>query len=324
MQQLRSVLPALTASALLVACAFARAEPAYPTRPIRVIVPFAPGGGSDIVARQVGPRMSESMGQPVIIDNRPGAGGNIGAEAGVRATPDGYTIIMTSAAYSANASLYALPYDPVKGVSTISMVGTGPFFVVVHPSVAAKTVQELITYAKANPARVNYGSAGQGSLSHLATELFNMTTGTQLQHVPYKGTGPALTDLVAGHIQVMFGNIVAALPQVKAGRLRGLAVTTAKRSSILPDTPTVAEAGLPGYEANVWAAVLGPPRMPKEIIKRLNDEIRRAISLPAIKDRMTAEGLDVAPSSPEEFAAYLRKDIDKWARVVKAARVKPE
>jgi tripartite-type tricarboxylate transporter receptor subunit TctC len=151
-----------------------------------------------------------------------------------------------------------------------------------------------------------------------------MTTGTQLQHVPYKGTGPALTDLVAGHIQVMFGNIVAALPQVKAGKLRGLAVTTAKRSSILPDTPTVAEAGLPGYEANVWAAVLGPPRMPKEIIKRLNDEIRRAISLPAIKDRMTAEGLDVAPSSPEEFAAYLRKDIDKWARVVKAARVKPE
>jgi tripartite-type tricarboxylate transporter receptor subunit TctC len=289
-----------------------------------MIVPFAPGGGSDIVARQLAPRLSESMGQPIIIDNRPGAGGNVGMEAAVRSYPDGYTIAMTSAAYSANASLYKLPYDPVRGVSAISMVGTGPFFVVVHPSVPVKTLQDLITYAKSGSVRLNYGSAGQGSLSHLATELFKMMTGTHLEHVAYKGTGPALTDVIAGHIQLMFGNIVAALPHVRDGRLKGLAVTTAKRVSILPEVPTVAEAALPGYEANVWAAVLAPPHVPRDIVKRLNDEIRRALAIPAVRERMSSEGLDVAPSSPEEFAAYLRKDIDKWAKVVKAAHVKPE
>jgi tripartite-type tricarboxylate transporter receptor subunit TctC len=306
------------------ACAPVPAQQAYPNKPVRMIIPFPPGGGTDIISRQVAARMGEGLGQQVIVDNRPGAGGTLGAELAVNAAPDGYTIVMVSAAYSANPGLYKLPYDPVNGIATISMVGTGPLLVALNPSVPARTMTEFIAYAKANSDKLNYGSAGQGGTSHLATELFNMTIGTQLTHIPYKGTGPALTDLIGGRIQVMFGAIVAALPQVKAGKLRGVAVTTSKRIAILPDMPTVAESGLPDYEAISWFGIWGPPKLPPPIVNRLNGEIRRVVALSVIKDRLGVEGLDAAPSSPKEMADYLRQDIDKWTKVVRAANIRPE
>ena len=317
--------PAVLAGALsLIACGNVSAQPAYPVKPVRMIIPFPPGGGTDIVSRQVAARMSEGLGQQVIVDNRPGAGGTIGAELGVTAQPDGYTIVMVSAAYSANPALYKLPYDPVYGISTISMIGSGPLLVAVNPAVPAKNIPELVAYAKANPEKSNYASAGQGGLSHLATELFNMSTGTQFAHIPYKGTGPALTDLIGGRVQVMFGNVVAAIGHVKTGKLRGIAVTSLKRIPAMPDLPTVAESGLPDYEALVWFGVWAPPKMPKPVVERLNAELRRVVVLPVIRDRLALEGLDAAPSSPEEFTVYLKTDIEKWTRVVRAVGIKAE
>jgi tripartite-type tricarboxylate transporter receptor subunit TctC len=309
---------------LFAACGSVPAQQDYPNKPIRMIIPFPPGGGTDIVSRQVAAKMSEGLGQQVIVDNRPGAGGTVGAELAVGAAPDGYTIIMVSAAYGVNPGLYKLPYDPVNGIATISMIGTGPLLVALHPSMPPGSIMELIAYAKANPGKLNYGSAGQGGLAHLATELFKLTAGVDMVHIPYKGTGPAITDLIGGRLQLMFGNIVPILPHVKTGKLRGIAVTTAKRISALPDVPTVAESGMPGYEAVVWFGVWAPPRISRAIVDRLNEEIRRVVVLPAIKDRLAIEGLDAAPSTPAEFAAYLKKDIEKWTRVVKTAGVKPE
>jgi tripartite-type tricarboxylate transporter receptor subunit TctC len=314
----------LAVSAMLFMSSIAIAQSDYPSKPIRMIIPFPPGGGTDIVSRQVAAKMSEGLGRQVIVDNRPGAGGTLGAELGVNATPDGYTIVMISAAYSANPSLYKLPYDPVNGIAAISMVGTGPLVVVLHSSLLARNIGELIAYAKANPGKLNYGTAGQGGLSHLATELFKLEAGVDMVHVPYRGTGPAITDLLGGRLQLMFGTIVPVMPHVKTGRLRGIAVTTAARVVALPDVPTVAEAGIPGYEAVVWFGVWAPPKVSKAIIKRLNDEIRRVVPLPEIRERLALEGLDAAASTPEEFTAWLSKDVDKWARVVKAAGIRPE
>ena len=297
----------------------------WPTKPIRIINPFPAGGGTDTFARPLAAKLTQALGQTVYVENQGGAGGTLGATNASRAAPDGYTFFMGAIHHTIAESVYAkLPYNIERDFIPITVVAYVPQVMVVHPKHPFKTIKELVDYAKANPGKLNYGSAGQGGLAHLATELFKLTAGVDMVHIPYKGTGPAITDLIGGRLQLMFGNIVPILPHVKTGRLRGIAVTTAKRISALPDVPTVAESGMPGYEAVVWFGVWAPPRISRAIVDRLNQEIRRVVVLPEIKDRLAIEGLDAAPSTPAEFTAYLKKDIEKWTRVVKAAGVKPE
>jgi tripartite-type tricarboxylate transporter receptor subunit TctC len=293
----------------------------YPNKPVRLIVPFAPGGGTDIVARVMAQKLSEAFGQTVIVDNRPGGGGTIGTETAVRAVPDGYTMIMVSGSYAANSALFKLPYDPVNDIQAIAQIGDTGFVLAVHPGVPAKTVKELIGLDKAKPGSLNYGSTGTGGITHLATELFNQMAGTKLVHVPYKGTGPALTDLLGGQIQIVFGSMPALVPQAKSGRVRGVAVTTAKRTNALPDVPTIAET-LPGYEAALWYAAWGPKGLPKSIIDRWNSEINRIVQTPDMKDRMASEGMEPAGGTPEQFHQVLRRDVEKWRQVVKAGNIK--
>jgi len=293
----------------------------YPTKPIRLIVPFAPGGGTDIVARALAQKLTESLGQSVVVDNRSGGGGTIGAETTVRATPDGYTLIMVSASYSTNAAIFKLPYDPVNDITPIALIGESGFMVALHPSVPAKSIKELIALAKAKPNSLNYASTGTGGITHLATELFNMMANTKMVHVPYKGTGAALTDLLGGQVQLIFGSMPSMVPQNKTGRLRGIAVTTAKRNNAVPDMPTIAET-VPGYEAILWYACWGPKNLPKEIVTRWNTEIAKAIKTPDMKERMAGEGLDPAGGPPEQLRDVLRRDVPKWIKVVKEANVK--
>ncbi len=293
----------------------------YPTKPIRLIVPFAPGGGTDIVARSLAQKLTEAFGQSVVVDNRAGAAGTIGTETTVRATPDGYTMIMVSASYSTNAALFKLPYDPINDISPIALIGESGFMVALHPSVQAKTIKELIALAKASPNSLNYASTGTGGITHLATELFNLMADTKMTHVPYKGTGAALSDLLGGQVQLIFGSMPTMVPQNKMGRLRGIAVTTAKRNNAVPDMPTIAET-VPGYEAILWYACWGPKNLPKEIVTRWNKEIARAINLPDMKERMAGEGLDPAGGPPDQLRDVLRRDVPKWTKVVKEANVK--
>ena len=293
----------------------------YPTKPIRLIVPFAPGGGTDIVARALAQKLTEALGQSVVVDNRAGGGGTIGAETAVRATPDGYTLIMVSASYSTNAAIFKLPYDPVNDITPIALIGESGFMVALHPSVPAKSIKELIALAKAKPNSLNYASTGTGGITHLATELFNMMANTKMVHVPYKGTGAALTDLLGGQVQLIFGSMPSMVPQNKTGRLRGIAVTTAKRNNAVPDMPTIAET-VPGYEAILWYACWGPKNLPKEIVTRWNTEIAKAINTPDMKERMAGEGLDPAGGPPEQLRDVLRRDVPKWIKVVKEANVK--
>jgi tripartite-type tricarboxylate transporter receptor subunit TctC len=302
----------------------AHAQGAYPTKPIRMIVPFAPGGGTDITARHVAAKLAEGLGQQVVVDNRGGGGGTIGAEMIVRAVPDGYTLMFGSASYTCNAAIYKLPYHPTEDISTVSLVGTSPFLVVLHPSVPIRSVQELVAYAKSNPGKLNFGSTGPGGITHLATEYFKMTAGVDMTHVPYKGTGAALPDLIGGQIQLMFGSIVSTIPHAKSGKLRGIAVTGPRRSAAIPEIPTVMEAGVPGYEVTLWYGVWGPKHLPKEVVARVNREISRAVGLPEIKDRLGAEGLDSLATTAEDFRALMRRDTEKWTKVVKAGGVKAQ
>ncbi|MBI1989147.1 MAG: tripartite tricarboxylate transporter substrate binding protein [Betaproteobacteria bacterium] len=298
-----------------------RSADKYPVKPIRLIVPFAPGGGTDIVARALAQKLTDALGQSVIVDNRAGAAGTIGTETTVRATPDGYTLIMVSASYSTNAALFKLPYDPINDISPIALIGESGFMVALHPSVPAKTIKELIALAKARPDSLNFASTGTGGITHLATELFNLMADTKMTHVPYKGTGAALSDLLGGQVQLIFGSMPTMVPQNKMGRLRGIAVTTARRNNAVPDLPTVAET-VPGYEAILWYACWGPKYLPKEIITRWNTEIANAINSPAMKERMAGEGLDPAGGPPAQLLDVLKRDVPKWAKVVKAANVK--
>jgi tripartite-type tricarboxylate transporter receptor subunit TctC len=294
---------------------------AYPTKPIRLIVPFAPGGGTDIVARAMAQKLTEALGQSVIVDNRAGGGGTIGAETTVRAAPDGYTLAMVSGSYAANAAIFKLPYDPINDITPIALIGETGFMVALHPSVPAKSIKELIALSKAKPNSLNYASTGTGGITHLATELFDLTAGTKMTHVPYKGTGPALTDLLGGQIQLMFGALPALVPQNKSGKVRGIAVTTAKRVGAVPDMPTVGES-LPGYEAILWYAAWGPKNLPAEIVTRLNTEVAKAIKTPIMQERMAAEGLDPAGGPPQQLRDILNREVPKWRKVVKEANVK--
>ena len=307
---------------LLVAAGSVGAQQEYPTRPIRLIVPFPPGGPSDVVGRMLAQRLTETFKQSVLVDNRPGAGGTIGAETAMRADADGYTMIIVSAAYAASAALYKLPYDPVKDVTPVALIGEGGNLLMLHPSVPVKSIEELVAYDKANPGKLNYGSGGTGGDTHLAAELFNQMAGTRLTHVPYKGMGPALNELLAGQIQLIFGNASVMIPHVKSNRLRGLAVTTAKRSDAVPDIPTVAET-VPGYEAVTWAAVLGPKALPNEIVARWNREINNILQHPDVKERMAGYGMEPAGGSPERLRGALERDVAKWKRVVETAGIKP-
>jgi tripartite-type tricarboxylate transporter receptor subunit TctC len=306
---------------LLLAAAGAQGQQNYPTRPIRMIVPFPAGGQTDLVARIVTQRLGDAFKETVVVDNRPGGGGTIGADIALKANPDGYTLVMISVSYTTNAALYKLPFDPLNDVSPISMLGETGFVVTVNLSSPAKTTKELIAYAKANPGKLNYASGGTGSSTHLATELFSQMAGVRMVHVPYKGTGQSLTDLIAGNIQIAFFGFNQILPHIKANRVRGLAVTTEKRSSALPDLPTAAEA-VPGYEAVQWFAVLAPKGLSKNLAGRWNKEVNGVLRLPDVKERLAADGVDPAGGSAEQLRSVLQRDIAKWKKVVEAANIK--
>lgn len=293
----------------------------YPVRPLRMIVPFAPGGGTDIVARVVAQQMTDGLKQQVVIDNRGGAGGLIGTALGVRSQSDGYTLVMIAAGYAMYPALYELDYHPLNDISPIGLVGSSPSIVAAHPAVPARNIQELIAYAKAHPGKLNYGSSGLGGNTHLTTELFNYMAGVAMTHIPYKGNAPAIVDLIGGQIHVMFGSMLSLRPQIRAGKLRGLAVTSLRRSAAVPDLPTVAESGVPGYEAASWYGIIGPAAIPQPIVTRLNDELRRVVALRDIAERLAQEGLEPQHTTPAELARALRDDIAKWARVVKAAKI---
>ena len=293
----------------------------YPHKPIRFISPFPAGGPVDAVARLLAPKLGEAFGQSVVVDNRPGASGMIGIEACVRAAPDGYTMMIVSGSYAASAALNPLPYDPVYDVTPIVLLNESVHLATVHSSVPVATIQELIAYDKAHPARLNYGSSGTGGSVHLATELFNQMAGTKMTHVPYKGQGPVLNDLLGGQIQVFIGSPLVTYPHVKAGRLRGLAVTSTKRSSAMPEFPTGAET-VPGYDAVSWQAVLGPKGLPKAIVARWNAEINRILLSPELRARLAGDAMEPIGGAPDRFLQILRRDVAKWQKVVKTAGIR--
>jgi len=297
---------------------------AYPAKPIRWISPWPAGGANDIFSRAIGQKIGESLGQQVLVDNRPGAAGTIGSDIAAKAPADGYTLVMGSSPTHAIApALYpALPYDPLRDFSAVTLVGSVPNVLVLHPSVPAKTVKEFIAVAKARPGKLNFASTGNGTSQHLSAELFKFMAGLDMVHIPYKGTAPALTELVAGQVDLAFENMPALIPHIQAGRLRALAVTTTKRSAVMPELPTIAEAALPGYDASVWFGVFAPAGTPRPVVDRLHGEILKALQTQDLKSRMIAMGTDVSGMGPDDFSAYVRKEIPKWANLVKAAGVK--
>jgi len=290
-----------------------------PNKPIRMLVGFAPGGGTDTTARAMGSKLSERLGQQVIIDNRPGAAGNIATDLTAKANPDGHTILMgTIAALAINPSLYKkLPFDPLKDVIPVTRAVDSTNILVVHPTVTAKNVKELVALAKSKP--LNGGSSGVGGAGHLALELFNLQAGTKIVHVAYKGGGPAMVDLLGGNINLIFATAASSVPHINSGKIRALAVTTAKRSGLVPDLPTVAEAGLKGFEANNWYGMLVPAKTPRDVINRLNKEVIAVLNMADVKSFLFKQGLDVSPSTPEEFGAYIRSEKAQWEKVIKAA-----
>lgn len=293
----------------------------YPTKPIRLIVSFSPGGQGDILARTFAPKLSEAFKQQVLVDNRPGGGGAIAFETAVKATPDGYTMILVPGGYAANAALHKLSYDPVNDVSPIALIGETGWVVTLHPSIPVTSIKELIAFDQAHPGKLNYGSSGTGGGAHLSTELFNQMAGTRMTHVPYKGSVVALNDLLGGQIQMAFANLPTVIQHIKSNRVRGIAVTSAKRYSAVPDIPAVAET-VPGFEAVGWYAVLGPKGLSSDIVARWNSEINRILLLPDVKERMAIDGLDALGGSPERFRDVLKRDIAKWQKVVKTGNIK--
>lgn len=311
---------AAAAIALSLLAAGAQAQSKYPSRPIRLLTPFAAGGGSDILARLIGPPLTEVLGQPIVVDNRPGGGGTLGAGIAARAEPDGYTLIVVSGSFGANAALYDLPYDSVTGITPIILLGTTPLVLTVNPKVPVKSVRELIDYTKANPGKLNMASAGIGTLDNLAGELFKLQTGASYTGIPYKGSGPAMTALLTGEVSGSMTTLVTSIPLVKAGRLRAIGVTTAKRSRALPDVPTIGET-VPGYEVVHWYGMWGPKGLPQDIVTLWNREVAKVLNRSATQKWLESQGLDPAGGPPEEFVNRLRVDVAKWKKVVKEARI---
>ena len=308
----------------LTLCSAAYAQ-SYPSRPVRLIVPYPPGGATDIIARGVAEKAGQTLGQQVVVDNRGGGGQIIGTDLVAKAVPNGYTILLPSVTHSINPGLQPkLPYDSIRDFSAVSLLASGANVLVVHPSVAARSTKEMIALLKSRPGQINYASSGNGSGGHLAAELFKTMTGTDMTHVPYKGGGPAYVDLIAGQVSLMFTSPVATLPHVKSGKLRALATTGAKRSSAMPDLPTIAEAGLPGYEATLWYGILAPAGTPAVIVNMLHKHVVGAVSQPDLRERLGALGVDIVGSTPAEFSTHIQRETAKWAKVIKAANIRPD
>jgi tripartite-type tricarboxylate transporter receptor subunit TctC len=315
---------ALLCAVIGVSAAEPAAAQAWPNKPVRLVVPFAAGGTTDIVARLISQELSKSLGQTFAVDNRPGAAGNIGADMVAKSAPDGYTFLMgTVGTHAINASLYkTMPYDTVKDFTPVTLIASVPNILVVHPSVPANSVQELIAYGKANPGKLNFASSGVGSSIHLSGELFKSMTGVEMTHVAYRGSTPALTDLVGGQVQLMFDNLPSALPHVQGGKLKALAVTGGKRAPVVAELPTVIESGLPGFETGSWFGVIGPAGVPKEIVQKLDAEIQKA--MPGLRDRLLQQGAEPIGLGPDRFAAHITAEMAKWGKVVREAGVSAE
>ena len=297
----------------------------YPTRPIRLIIPLPPGGGADFIGRVVGLKLSDQLGQPVVADNRGGASGAIAGELAARAAPDGYTLFLAYAAsHGINPAMSKLPYDALNDFTAITLMAVSQNIVTVHPSFAATSMKELIAAARAKPGQITYASAGFGSATHLSAVLLSQMAGVTFNHVPYKGAGPALAEMLGGHVQFMFSSLPAALPHTRAGKLRALAVSGRKRSTIVPEIPTVAEGGFPGFDTNQWYALLGPARLPAPIVRRLHDETLRAMNIPDIRAKLDQQGFEIEGSTPEACRDYIRSELAKWAKIVTAAGIKSE
>ena len=318
------VFPRAVIAAALFACS--AAAQSFPDKPVRFVIGFTPGGPSDILARALGQKLGERWGQQIAVENRPGAGGNLAAEAVAKSAPDGYTWLLgNNSILATNQSLYRkLPYDPVTDFAPVALVAVQPNILVVHPDVKASSLRELISLAKQNPGKLNYASSGAGAAAHLAGELFKSMAGVDLVHVPYKGAQPALTDLIAGQVQLMFATSASVIPYMKAGRLRALAVTTAQRSPSVPELPTVSEAGLPGFEATTWHGVVVPSAVPAALVQKLNQDINAALKEKDLNERLTALGAEILTGTPRDFAEYIAREIPKWSKVVRDSGAKAD
>jgi len=296
----------------------------YPDHPVRMIIPFPPGGSNDVVGRLVAKQLSVKLGQQVFVDNRGGAGGVLGTEAATQAAPDGYTLLIISIAHAVNPALYKLNYDPLKSFTPIAILATGPNVLAVNPELPVHNVKELLALAKEKPGTIDYASAGVGSFQHLGAELFKLTAGVNLQHVPYKGGGPAMQDVVAGHVKVMFSSLVQTTPFIKSGQLRALGTGGSQRNPVLPDVPTIAEAGVPGYESNNWWGIMAPAGLPKPLVDKLYAAIQEALKAPDLQEAFAREGAAFVTMSTDDFAHYIETEITKWGRVVKEGNIKAQ
>jgi len=296
----------------------------YPSKGVRIVAPFAPGGGTDFIARLIAKKFTDAMGQPFLVDNKPGAGGNLGAEIGVKSPPDGYTLLLISGSYTVNPAFYKLPFDSAADISAVVQLSQGPFLVAVNPGTPANTLKEFVDLAKKQPEKYSYATAGAGSITHLATEYFLDVAKIKVLHVPYKGTGPALSGAMAGDVQLIFGSVSTALTQAKSGRLRSLAVTTAKRIPGAPDVPTVSEAGFPGFEVVLWHGLIGPKGIPRAIVDKLNKDANTVLQDKEVATLLAQDGVSPAGGTPEQFLATIKSDIERWGKVVKQANIKLE
>ena len=320
-----NIRPALCCALVLAAAAApAQAQP-YPTRAVRLIVPYVPGGGTDFTARAIAPRLSDALGQQVVVENRPGGATNIGSDLVAKATPDGYTLLMAGAANAINMSLFAKPpYDAQRDLAPVSLCVKGANVLLVHPSLPVKTLKELLALARAQPGKLNYASSGIGSANHMAGELLKLVAKINITHVPYKGNAPALTDLIGGHVEILISGVPAVIGQIRNGRVRAVAIASLKRFPALPDTPTIDESGLKGFEATTWFGVMAPVKTPREIVGRLNAEIAKILATPDMRERLLGDGVEPIGGSTEVFATFLREEIDKYGKVVKAAGIPQE
>ena len=309
---------------LFLAFSLAAGAQQYPTKPVRIVVPFAPGGGSDFIARFIAQRLTDGLGSQVIVENKPGAGGMLGIEQGVKSPADGYTLTLIASSYTVNPSIYKFSFDPVSDITPIIQLSQGPLLVVVRPSLPVKSTRDLIALAKAKPGQINFASSGQGSVIHMATELFQSMAGVKMNHIPYKGTGPALTDTIGGQTDVFFSSTATAVPHVQSGKLRAIAVTSAKRIAALPDVPTVGESGVKGYEVVLWHGLIGPKGLPRPIVDRINSEATKALKLKETAAQLQNDGVDPAGGTPEQFLAQIKKEIGVWRKVAADAGVKAE
>jgi tripartite-type tricarboxylate transporter receptor subunit TctC len=323
MDELRATLSFVLSAAAVFSCPPASAQQ-YPVKPVRLIVPYPPGGPSDLIGRLVAQRITAGLGQQVIVENRPGAGGLVGTEAGIKSPPDGYTLTLISTPYTIFPSLYPIKFDPVGDITPIIQVSQGPLLLVVHPSVPAATARELIALAKARPGTLNFASGGQGTMTHLAAELFASTARIRMNHVPYKGGGPAIIAAVAGHTDLYFSSLSVALPHARSGKLRAIAITSSRRNPVAPDVPTVAEAALPGYEAVIWQGFAGPKGLPRPVVDRINSEVAAVLKSRETEERLHADGSSPIGGTPEQLAAIVKRDIETWREVVRKAGIKPE